>query len=81
MKKKCYECNGTGKIGSCNNVICYECKGKGYIKSMNKLRKIIEDMFIEDDRGRDKVRYDLGKTIEKGMKRIRRLRLKDIEGE
>lgn len=34
MKKKCYECNGTGLIGSYGNVTCYECKGKGYIKSI-----------------------------------------------
>ncbi len=31
--RKCIACEGTGKIGSYNNVICYECKGKGYIKS------------------------------------------------
>ena len=33
VKKKCYECNGTGLIGSYGNVTCYQCKGKGYIKS------------------------------------------------
>jgi hypothetical protein len=48
---------------------------------MNKLRKIIEDMFIEDDRGKNKVKYDLGNTIEKGIRRIKKLKLKDFEGD
>jgi len=48
---------------------------------MNKLRKIIEDMFTEDDKGRDKVSYDLGKTIIKGMKRITKLKLEDFRDE
>jgi len=48
---------------------------------MNKLRKIIEDMFTEDDKGRNKVKYDLGKTIDKGMKKILKLRLGDVKNE
>ena len=39
-------------------------------------------MFTEEDRGRNKVEYDLLNTIDKGIKRIRNLKLKDIfEGE
>ena len=48
---------------------------------MSKLRKIIEDMFVEDDKNRDKVKYDLGDTIEEGIRKIKKLRIKDFEGE
>lgn len=45
---------------------------------MNKLRKILEDFITEDDNGRKKVKYDLGKTIKKYEKKIRNLKLQDI---
>ena len=47
---------------------------------MNKLRKILEDFITEDDKGRNKVKYDLGKTISKYENKIRNLKLQDIIG-
>ena len=46
---------------------------------MNKLRNIIEGMFVKDDNNRHKVSYDLGKTITKGVKKILKLKLEDLK--
>lgn len=36
---------------------------------MNKLRKILEQIIEEDDKGRDRINYDVGKTLEKAEKK------------
>lgn len=45
---------------------------------MNKLFDIIGKGFTEDDKNRYKVEYDLEKTIDKMIKRIRNLSVKDL---
>ena len=45
---------------------------------MNKLREILENLIIEDDKSRRRVSYDLSKTLDKYEKKIRNLKLKDI---
>ena len=44
----------------------------------NKLRKVFEDFVAEDDKKRNSVDYDVGKTIEKAERKIRNLKVKDI---
>jgi len=46
---------------------------------MNKLRKILEDFITEDDRGRKRIYYNLTKTLDKYEKRLKKLRLKDLD--
>lgn len=46
---------------------------------MNKLRKILEDFITEDDRGRKRVDYDLGNTIDKYEKKLRNLKIKQLK--
>ena len=48
---------------------------------MDKLRDIIYEMFVTDDKGRNRVSYDLGKTVDKGIKKILTLKLKDLKDE
>lgn len=45
---------------------------------MNKLRKILEWMIITDDKNRNKVKYDVGKIINKAEQKIKNLKIKDI---
>ena len=46
---------------------------------MKKIRKILEWLISEDDKGRHKVNYDVGKTINKAEKKISNLKLKDLK--
>ena len=45
---------------------------------MSKLFDIIGKGFTEDDKKRHKIEYDLGDTIDKMIKRIRKLSVKDL---
>lgn len=42
------------------------------------LKEIIEWMFTEDDKKRKKIEYDLGDIIDKGINKIRNLKLKEL---
>ena len=48
---------------------------------MNKLEVIFNSFITEDDKNRDKVSYDLGKNIKKHIKKVRNLKLKELENE
>ncbi|KKL97172.1 hypothetical protein LCGC14_1837190 [marine sediment metagenome] len=48
---------------------------------MSKLRDIIYTMFVTDDANKHKVSYDLGKTVNKGIKKILKLKIKDLNDE
>ena len=48
---------------------------------MDKLRRIFESFIIEDDRNSDKVSYCLGENIDKHIKKVRNLKLKDLEND
>lgn len=45
---------------------------------MKKIRDILYWLISEDDKGRSKVKYDLGKTIDKAEEKILNLKLKDL---
>ena len=47
-------------------------------KKMNKLWDIIAKGFEEDDKKRHRIKYDLGKTIDKTVKRIKKLKIEDL---
>ena len=48
---------------------------------MSKLWDILAKAFKEDDKKRDKVNYDLWNTINKTIKRIKKLKITDFEDE
>lgn len=48
---------------------------------MSKLRDIIYEMFTIDDKNKHKVSYDLSKTVERGIRKILKLKLKDLKDE
>ncbi len=48
---------------------------------MNKLENIIYEMFVTDYKNRNKVSYDLSNTVTKGIKKILKLKLKDLKDE
>ena len=43
-----------------------------------KVREILGKLIEEDDKGRNKIFYDIGKTLDKAEKRILNLKLKEI---
>jgi len=45
---------------------------------MSKLWDIFAKGFTEDDKNRHKVKYDLGKTIDKMIRKIRNLSVKEL---
>ena len=44
----------------------------------SKIREILEKLIEEDDKGRKRVNYDVGKTLDKTEKKILNLKLKEI---
>ena len=51
---------------------------KGGLSMKNKLREILEWIIEVDDKGRNKVNYDIGKTIDNALKKIKNLKLKEV---
>lgn len=48
------------------------------MKKPNSIKNILSDLITEDDKNRNKVSYDLNKTLDKVEKRILNLRLRDL---
>ena len=46
---------------------------------VSKARQILERLIAEDDRGRNKINYDIGKSLNKAEKSILNLKLKDLK--
>jgi hypothetical protein len=46
---------------------------------MTKIRKILEQLIKKDDEGRNKVEYDLNKTLTWAEQKILNLKIKDVK--
>jgi hypothetical protein len=47
-------------------------------QKINKLRLILEWIIKTDDKGRGKINYDVGKTLNEAERKIKNLKLKEI---